>query len=254
MGNSNYNKVSRDLYKFITRQTGCIMKTVIIVIVLFVVTACANSSENFIAVTYEEKAFHFELKRMEDTGFTDISGKSIGEGFRQATGELEDIFAHIWGDYRYRMDPKWKGINFNFTLRFSENGVDERLFKKMAAEVSRQSGISIDLKEEKIAARCLKVDNQELLASHRYQMEGGVAEGFELSSGKLRAKGIGLNGLVKHLNGLNDGNSYFFNGTDHERYYIELDVSDQEKLAQSLSSFGITLKDCQVEVEVVEIK
>lgn len=224
------------------------------IIVLFGVLACTHSSEDPIAVTYEENSFYFELKIMEDTGFIGISGKSSGEGFRQATGELEDIFAHIWEDYRYRMDPKWKGINFNFTLRFSENGVDERLFKKMAAEVSRQSGISIDLKEEKIAARCLKVDNQELFASHRYQTEGGVLEGFELSGGKLRAKGIGLHGLVKHLNGLNDGNNYFFNGIDHERYYFELDVSNQEQLALSLPAFGITLEDCQVEVEVVEIK
>lgn len=103
------------------------MRTLTLLTVLFVLTACTNSSESPVDVSYEGGTFSFQLKRLEDTGFTKMSGQSSGEGFRQATGELEDIFSHIWGDYRYRMDPQWKGENFNLILRFSEGEVDEDL-------------------------------------------------------------------------------------------------------------------------------
>ncbi|KEO75641.1 immunoglobulin domain-containing family protein [Anditalea andensis] len=231
------------------------MRIIIFITVLFVFAACTTSSKSPVAVSYEGDTFSFELNRMEETGFTKISGQSSGEGFRQAIGELDNIFSQIWGDYQYRMDPQWKGKNFNFTLRFSEEEVVGDLFWKVAEVISRQSDIFIDLKgEETVYAQCLQVADQGLLASHIYQVKEGVEQSLNLSNAHLNTKGKTLLQLTEELNQVSASGFYLYDGADIGKYSFELDISSPEKLRQSLSFYGISLEGCQMKTEVVEIK
>jgi|GEM_PF-2029953 len=230
------------------------MRNLTFITVLLIFTDCNNSSQRLVDASYEGVTFSFQLERTEDLGFTKLTAQSSGDGFRQATGELDYVFSQVWGDNQYRMDPKWNGEKFNFTLRFSGREVDIGLFLEVTEEIRQQSGIYFELKEEKMAAQCIQVNDQGALTSHTYRMEGGVLEGLVLSDGMLSAKGMTLDGLVNYLNGLRDEKYYFYEGSDSGKYYFELDVSNPEKLGRSLNMYGISLENCQVNVNVVEIK
>lgn len=230
------------------------MRNLAFITALLIFTDCTNSSPKRVDTSYQGATYSFQLERTVDLGFTKLSAQSSGDGFRQATGELDYVFSQVWGDYQYRMHPKWIGEIFNFTLRFSGREVDIDLFIKVADEIRQQSGIYFELKEEKIAAQCIQVNDQVALTSHIYRMEGAALEGLELSDGILNAKGMTIDGLVKYLNSLHDEKYYFYEGSDSGEYYFELDVSNPEKLGRSLIIYGISLENCQVDVNVVEIK
>ncbi|WP_209332891.1 hypothetical protein [Lunatimonas salinarum] len=205
-------------------------------------------------MSYQGATYSFQLERTVDLGFPKTSAYSSGVGFRQTTGELDYVFSQVWGDYQYMMDPKWNGEIFNFTLRFSGREMDLDLFLEVTEEIRQQSGIYFGLKEERIAAECIQVNDQGALTSHTYRMEDAVLEVVELSDGMLMAKGMTLDGLVNYLNGLRDEKYYFYEGVDSEKYSFELNVSNPEKLERSLKIYGISLENCQVNVQVVEIK
>jgi len=146
------------------------MRNLTFITALLIFTDCTNSSSKLVDASYHGATYSFQLERTVDLGFTKLSAQSSGDGFRQATGELDYVFSQVWGDYQYRMDPKWIGEIFNFTLRFSGKEVDTDLFIEVADRIRQQIGINFKLKEEKIAAQCIQVNDQIALTSHIYRM------------------------------------------------------------------------------------
>lgn len=230
------------------------MKFPIVFFFVLVCSSCNQTRKGDIDVVYNGNAFSFRLEKLGNTAFTtNMRGQSSGEGFRQATGELEDVFSQIFENHHFEMDEKWQGIYFKLTLNFSGDMQEDYFLGEITEEIQRETHVVVTSKVEIASIKCLEVVDSVALGTHIYKTVEGVSESIELADGTLKVAGKTLGGLVSILNELGHLNDYNYAGKDSNTYQFDLDVSDETNLINALHTHGLTLSDCSLEKSMIVI-
>lgn len=228
------------------------MKNLMAALAVLVCFGCSNADDVPVQFSYRGDTFSFQLEEF-GKDFKNVSGNASGSGFKQASGELDDVFSHLFEEVQFEMDPRWEGRYFKLSVNFHENRADQNLLQKMIKEIQDGMDIKLSTKTNLIKAKCLEEVDGGALQRHLPETDQAVGKGSRVSQGKLQATGHTLGDLVNLLNKLGHSNRYHYDGRNNDVYQFDLDVSDEGRLSSSLLPYGLALSDCEKETSLIII-
>lgn len=233
-----------------------VMRNVFICCSILVLFGCSNPSNDLVEVSYDGEAFSFKFEELKNdfSSISSTTGEAEGNGFIQASGELDFVFSKIFDGYQINMDPKWEDRTFKLTINYAESEGYHQFFQELTERIQGETKINIFSKTGFIETKCLEEVSKDDLQPNIYQIDQGVLESKDLSGKKLKVSGKTLDGLTDELNKLEDFERILYKGQNKDVYQFEIDVTNETSLTNSLLTYDLTLSDCEVETMIVNIK
>jgi hypothetical protein len=135
------------------RQIG--MRNLMVTLAVLVCFGCSNSDDVPVQFSYKGDTFSFQLEEFEKD-FKNVSGNASGPGFKQASGELDDVFSHLFEEVQFEMDSRWEGRYFKLSIDFDEDKGGQDILQEMIKEIQEGTEINMTTKMDLIRVKCLE--------------------------------------------------------------------------------------------------